>query len=136
MMALMGLFLAVFLVVHLSINLLVLRNDGGESYQKAVEFMTSNILIKIMEIFLFGSFALHILYGIVLQIQNWLARPVRYVKTNNSQTSFFFKIHDTYRTDNFYFPDHTFYELLFCKAWLGIDTRRSNASARFLQHGH
>ncbi|HOK99013.1 MAG TPA: succinate dehydrogenase cytochrome b subunit [Bacteroidales bacterium] len=91
MMALMGLFLAVFLVVHLSINLLVLKNDGGESYQKAVEFMTSNVLIKIMEVFLFGSFALHIIYGIILQIQNWLARPVRYVKTNHSQTSFFSK---------------------------------------------
>ncbi len=91
MMALFGLFLCVFLVVHLSINLLVLLNDNGEAYRKAVEFMTSNILIKVMEIFLFGSFFLHILYGIVLQIQNWKARPVRYAKVNHSQTSFFSK---------------------------------------------
>lgn len=87
MMALMGLFLVVFLVVHLSINLLVLKNDGGIAYQKAIEFMTSNILIKIMEVFLFGSFILHTLYGIVLQIHNWLARPVKYVKPNRSEKS-------------------------------------------------
>jgi succinate dehydrogenase / fumarate reductase cytochrome b subunit len=91
MMGLFGLFLAAFLVVHLGINLLVLLNDGGEAYRIAVHFMTTNILIKIMEIFLFGGFFLHILYGVFIQIQNWLARPVRYAKTNHSQTSFFSK---------------------------------------------
>lgn len=91
MMGLAGLFLAVFLVVHLGINLLVLLNDGGQAYGVAVHFMTTNILIKIMEIFLFGGFVLHIIYGVVLQIQNWIARPVKYVKTNSSQTSFFSK---------------------------------------------
>jgi succinate dehydrogenase / fumarate reductase, cytochrome b subunit len=91
MMGLAGLFLCVFLLVHLGINLLVLLNDGGEAYRMGVEFMTTNILIKIMEIALFGGIILHILYGFVLQIQNWLARPVRYVKVNHSQTSFFSK---------------------------------------------
>jgi succinate dehydrogenase / fumarate reductase cytochrome b subunit len=90
-MGLAGLFLCVFLVVHLIINLMVLMNDGGELYKLAVEFMTTNILIKIMEIFLFGGFILHIVYAIILQIANWMARPVRYVKTNHSQTSFFSK---------------------------------------------
>jgi succinate dehydrogenase / fumarate reductase cytochrome b subunit len=89
--ALAGLFLCSFLTVHLSINLLVLRNDGGIAYEKAVEFMTTNILIKIVEIFLFTGFILHILYGITLQIQNWIARPVRYSRINYSQTSFFSK---------------------------------------------
>jgi succinate dehydrogenase / fumarate reductase, cytochrome b subunit len=89
--ALAGLFLCSFLAVHLTINLLVLRNDGGIAYEKAVEFMTTNILIKIVEIFLFTGFILHILYGITLQIQNWIARPVRYSKINYSQTSFFSK---------------------------------------------
>jgi succinate dehydrogenase / fumarate reductase, cytochrome b subunit len=91
MMGLAGLFLCAFLVVHLGVNLLVLLNDDGEAYRQAVEFMTTNILIKIMEIFLFGGFILHILYGIILQVQNWMARPVRYAKTNHSQTSFFSK---------------------------------------------
>jgi succinate dehydrogenase / fumarate reductase, cytochrome b subunit len=90
-MGLAGLFLCSFLMVHLSINLLVLLNDGGMAFGIAVKFMTTNIIIKIVEIFLFGGFILHILTGIILQIQNWFARPVRYVKTNHSQTSFFSK---------------------------------------------
>lgn len=91
MMGLAGLFLCAFLVVHLGINLLILLNDGGDAYRAGVEFMTTNILIKIMEIFLFGGFLLHIIYAIFVQIQNWFARPVRYAKTNHSQTSFFSK---------------------------------------------
>jgi succinate dehydrogenase / fumarate reductase cytochrome b subunit len=77
MMGLAGLFLCI--------------NDGGEAYGIAVKFMTTNILIKIMEVFLFGGFILHIFYGILIQIQNWVARPVRYKNTNHSQTSFFSK---------------------------------------------
>ena len=91
MMGLAGLFLCAFLVVHLGINLLILLNDGGVAYGEAVHFMTTNILIKIMEIFLFGGIVLHIIYGVILQIQNWIARPVKYAKVNNSQTSFFSK---------------------------------------------
>lgn len=91
MMGLAGLFLCTFLVVHLLINLMALINDGGETYNLAVKFMTTNILIKIMEVFLFGGFILHIFYGILLQSQNWIARPVKYAKINYSQTSFFSK---------------------------------------------
>ncbi len=91
MMGLAGLFLCLFLLVHLGINLLVMLNDGGAAYSIAVKFMTTNILVKILEIFLFGGFILHIFYGILVQIQNWFARPVRYAKTNHSQTSFFSK---------------------------------------------
>jgi succinate dehydrogenase / fumarate reductase cytochrome b subunit len=47
--------------------------------------------VKVMEVVLFGSIALHILLGLFLQIKNWLSRPVRYAKTNHSQTSFFSK---------------------------------------------
>lgn len=91
MMSLAGIFLAVFLVVHLCINLTLLRSDGGEWFRIGVEFMTTNILIKIMEIVLFGGFLLHIIYGVILQIQNWMARPSRYAVTHNSQKSFFSK---------------------------------------------
>ena len=43
------------------------------------------------EIILFGGFLLHIIYALILQIQNWIARPRRYNKTNYSNTSFFSK---------------------------------------------
>jgi succinate dehydrogenase / fumarate reductase, cytochrome b subunit len=91
MMGLVGLFLCAFMAVHLGINLLILLNDGGVAYGIAVKFMTTNILIKIMEIFLFGGFFFHMLYGVILQIQNWWARPKRYAKVNHEQTSFFSK---------------------------------------------
>jgi succinate dehydrogenase / fumarate reductase cytochrome b subunit len=90
-MALAGLFLITFLVVHLAINLLLLSNDDGAAFRIAVEFMTTNPLIKIMEIFLMGGFAIHIVIGVFIQIQNWLARPVRYKVGGYSHLSFFSK---------------------------------------------
>jgi len=47
--------------------------------------------MKVLEIVLIGTFALHILFGIILQIQNWLSRPVRYKICNKTKTSFFSK---------------------------------------------
>ena len=90
-MALAGLFLISFLVVHMAINLLLLCSDDGASFMVAVEFMTTNPLVKIMEIFLMSGFAVHILIGIIIQIQNWMARPVRYKVEGFSHLSFFSK---------------------------------------------
>ncbi len=90
-MALAGLFLISFLVIHLAINLLLLLNDNGEAYKAAVEFMTTNPLIKVMEVFLFGGFIVHIIIGLILQIQNWMARPVGYKVEGYSHLSFFSK---------------------------------------------
>lgn len=90
-MALAGLFLISFLVVHLVINLLLLSNDDGAAFMVAVEFMTTNPLVKIMEYFLMGGFAIHILIGVIIQIQNWMARPVRYKVEGYSHLSFFSK---------------------------------------------
>jgi len=91
LMSLAGIFLIVFLLVHLGINLLVIIYEDPMVYNKAAHFMTSNILIKIFEIVLFGGFLLHIIYALILQIQNWIARPSRYNKANYSNTSFFSK---------------------------------------------
>lgn len=91
LMGIAGLFLCTFLVLHLSINLMLLNNDGGLLYMVAVKFMTTNILIKIMEIVLLAGFLIHIFYGLYVQFQNWFSRPKRYKRTNNSQSSFFSK---------------------------------------------
>lgn len=95
MMSLAGLFLIVFLLVHLGINLLLILSDSPETYNRAAHFMQTNLLIKIIEIVLFGGFFLHIIYGLIVQIENWRSRPQGYRITNNSQTSFFsrFMIH-------------------------------------------
>ena len=92
-MAIAGLFLAVFLMVHLGINLFILplTENHVEIFEKAVHFMSSNPLIKVFEIVLFGGFLIHIIFGLILQIQNWIARPKRYKIEGFSHTSFFSK---------------------------------------------
>ena len=82
MMSLAGLFLVIFLLVHLGINLSLILADTREPFNKAAHFMGTNVIIKAMEIILFGGFLLHMFYGVVLQIQNWLARPTRYKNEN------------------------------------------------------
>lgn len=90
-MALAGLFLISFLIVHLSINLLLLFDSSRESFNLAAHFMATNPVIQVFQIVLFGGFILHILVGIILQLQNWMARPTRYKVEGYSQTSFFSK---------------------------------------------
>lgn len=89
-MALAGLFLITFLFVHMSINLLVLL-PCTDWFNIAAHFMGTNILIKIFEFVLFGGFIIHIIYGIFIQIQNWVARPNRYKVEGWSHTSPFSK---------------------------------------------
>ncbi|MCF8225239.1 MAG: succinate dehydrogenase cytochrome b subunit [Bacteroidales bacterium] len=91
LMSLAGLFLITFLLVHLGLNLLVITNNDPMVFNKAAHFMSTNKLIKVFEIILFGGFLLHIIYALILQAQNWLARPKRYHKTNKSETSPFSK---------------------------------------------
>jgi succinate dehydrogenase / fumarate reductase cytochrome b subunit len=87
-MALAGAFLLLFLPVHLSINLLLLKSDP-EPFNKAAHFMATFPVIKIVEIVLVSAILIHISWGILLQIQNWIARPVTYSARNRSETSFF-----------------------------------------------
>lgn len=89
-MALAGLFLLTFLPVHLIINFLLLKSDP-EPFNKAAEFMATFPLIKIMEVILMGAILLHIIWGLILQIQNWLARPIGYASGAKAETSFFSK---------------------------------------------
>lgn len=91
LMSLAGIFLIVFLLVHMGINLLVIIFEDPMVYNKAAHFMVSNIIVKIFEIVLFGGLLLHVIYALILQIQNWIARPKRYLKVNYSNTSFFSK---------------------------------------------
>ena len=91
LMSLAGIFLLTFLLVHLGINLLIVIFDDPMVFNKAAHIMSTNILIKIFEIVLFGGILLHVIYALILQIQNWIARPKRYNKANYSNTSFFSK---------------------------------------------
>jgi succinate dehydrogenase / fumarate reductase cytochrome b subunit len=74
LMALTGLFLIIFLVVHLAGNLQLIKGDGGEAFNIYAQFMTSNPLIKTISYALYATFILHIVYSLILTIQNRRAR--------------------------------------------------------------
>ena len=73
-MGLTGLFLIAFLIVHLSGNLQLLANDGGESFNVYAAFMSHNFIIRIISIGLYTFIILHAIQGIVLAIQNRKAK--------------------------------------------------------------
>jgi len=94
-MAAAGAFLMLFLVVHLTTNLLLLAGDGGLKFDAAVQFLLQNPIIKIVEYILFAGFIIHIIIGVIIEIHNRRSRPVGYYIHGKSGTSAFsrFMIH-------------------------------------------
>jgi succinate dehydrogenase / fumarate reductase cytochrome b subunit len=86
-MALTGLFLITFLLVHMYVNANVLFTNGEENFNRAAHFMGSNILIRIMEIGLFAGFILHIVQGYMLEISNRAKRSSKYLVEAGNKTS-------------------------------------------------
>src|SRR5882757_9867445 len=82
-MALTGLFLITFLIVHVGINSCIYatlfdEDDHGEMFNKAAHFMGSSYVIRILEIGLFVGFFIHIIQGLVLEFQNRSKRKAGY----------------------------------------------------------
>lgn len=73
-MSLTGLFLIIFLVIHLAGNLQLLAGDEGKSFNLYAEFMTSNTLIKTVSILLYLSILVHAVQGWLLWRKNKVAR--------------------------------------------------------------
>jgi succinate dehydrogenase / fumarate reductase, cytochrome b subunit len=78
LMSLAGLFLCSFLVIHLTGNLALFKNDGGEAFNHYSEFMAHNPIIRSTEIILVVGFVLHIFLGTILWFKNRAARPHKY----------------------------------------------------------
>lgn len=74
MMALTGLFLILFLVVHLIGNLQLLKEDQGEAFNVYAHFMTSNPLIKIVSYVNYATILIHVIWAILLTRINAQAR--------------------------------------------------------------
>jgi succinate dehydrogenase / fumarate reductase cytochrome b subunit len=88
--ALTGLFLCIFLVVHISGNLLLFKDDGGKAFDEYVEANSSSILIRSLEIVLLAGFLIHIYWGIRVWLFNRRARPENYAVNRPSENSAFF----------------------------------------------
>ena len=76
LMALTGLFLVSFLVVHLYGNLFLFVS--AEAFNEHAHSFASNVIIRTIEALLFFAVVAHASTGIYLARQNRLARPVRY----------------------------------------------------------
>jgi succinate dehydrogenase / fumarate reductase cytochrome b subunit len=77
-MALTGIFLILFLVIHAGLNACIWAMDGGEMFNKGAHFMGSNVVPRILEIGLFAGFILHIVQAYGLTLKNKKARTVGY----------------------------------------------------------
>lgn len=91
LMALTGLFLCSFLIIHLIGNLQLFNDDGGYAFNIYAVFMTSNPLIKTISWGLYAIIVFHAIWGLYLVAQNKKARPVGYAvvdgKANSTWTS-------------------------------------------------
>ena len=77
-MSFTGIFLILFLVVHVCLNACIWANDGGTMFNAGAHFMGNNVVPRILEIGLFVGLLLHIIQGIMLELSNRSKRNVKY----------------------------------------------------------
>lgn len=82
-MALTGIFLILFLVIHVGLNACIFAtlfnsDDHGAMFNKAAHFMGANWVPRILEIGLFAGILLHIFQGYALELKNRKTRGVGY----------------------------------------------------------
>jgi succinate dehydrogenase / fumarate reductase cytochrome b subunit len=73
-----GIFLILFLIIHVGLNACIWANDGGKMFIKGAHFMGGNLIPRILEMGLFVGLILHIVQGYMLTVQNKKARSVGY----------------------------------------------------------
>ena len=93
-MALTGIFLITFLLVHVGLNACIFADlqwlnpaDNGEMFNKAAHFMGSTIVTRILELVLFAGFLVHIIQGYVIEAKNRSRRGQGYQVTLGSRGS-------------------------------------------------
>lgn len=87
-MSLTGLFLILFLVVHLLGNLQLLLSDSGESFNKYAYFLTHFLPVTIIAYGLYAFIILHAIQGLLLWRANRKSKGTTYlVKTASPYTT-------------------------------------------------
>ncbi len=86
-MSLTGLFLILFLTVHLIGNLQLLANDGGKSFNAYSDLMGNNTLIQIISKGNFFFIILHTIQGFMLYFKNKGAKGSKYAVSPKNKTS-------------------------------------------------
>lgn len=86
-MSLTGLFLILFLVVHLAGNLQLLISDQGQAFNGYAYMMTHNPLIKVISYGNYFFILLHAIQGIVIALANRKAKGSKYAVNTNVTAS-------------------------------------------------
>ncbi len=89
MIAVTGLFLCIFLIVHFSANcLLLLPEESARALYNAYStFLRENPLIKLVAYALYLSIIVHVVFAIVITIRNWRAKPIKYAVNHKKENS-------------------------------------------------
>lgn len=87
--ALTGLFLCLFLAVHLSANFILLwpQEISQDMYNSYSAFLRENPFIKLVAYVLYFSLLFHLLYALIVSIKNRRAKPDKYVMNKTIQNS-------------------------------------------------
>ena len=87
--ALTGLFLCIFLIVHLSANCILLlpQDIAIEAYNSYSTTLRESPLIKIVAYVLYISIVLHALYALVVTINNRKAKANKYILNRSKENS-------------------------------------------------
>lgn len=87
--ALTGLFLCVFLIVHLSANCILLFPESMARglYNSYSTTLRESPLIKIVAYLLYLSIILHVLYALIITIRNRKAKPNKYIMNHAKENS-------------------------------------------------
>ena len=84
LMAITGLFLCSFLIIHFLGNIALFTNPV--QFNEYTRFMSSNPIIRVMEIILVLGFLTHIIDAIILTRVNKKAQPVKYAMNKNKSS--------------------------------------------------
>jgi succinate dehydrogenase / fumarate reductase, cytochrome b subunit len=87
LMSLTGLFLSLFLIVHLAGNLQLFKNDMGLAFNHYSVFMTTFTPIKVVSYLLYATIILHVINGLILVQRNKNARPVAYAAKKDARSA-------------------------------------------------
>src|ERR1043165_3103979 len=82
-MAVTGLSLILFLIVHVTVNacmwaVVFVPGDNGEVFNKAARWLGQTLVPRVLEIGLFVFFFIHFLQGYVLEVKNRKRRGINY----------------------------------------------------------
>ncbi len=89
LMALTGLFLSFFLIVHLSANFLLLlpQSIAPDFYNSYSDALRSNPLIEVVSIFLYLAIILHTIVAINLTLRNRSKTEAKYYQNHSNENS-------------------------------------------------